>query len=541
MPDVAAISRAEQPRIFPGRASAGQIAFCLVLGLFAALCLWTLDLYPTVWFDEVEIVSAARSAFPGPPSMSTLEISDGSRPTTFTWAHALVMQPFFQAFGLSPTAARLSGLLGGLLAVVLLRLFLRQMGVRPAIATIVALLMLTDALFAASLRSGRADTLAFCWALVALLLIARANYERRPPALMACAGACSAASLLTWPSAAFLLPLIAVPLMLTPGARSPRGLLRNLLILSLSGGLVLAVAALAAFWPQTLEMFLATQRSWAVAYEGLGLDHPTFIGELMRIYQPQPWMLMLFAYALLLAVRFPSWPSLGAAWALGVALLAIAISLPYVWRYLYALPAILLALALGSEALLRYLEEHGRIGLARLCLAALLLCVIFNFVSTPVSVPLMVVALPREQRAAREYSRAEAALDRKVAAGERVFSLYSAFYAVENAGGHCITRFHIVRGNGILSPAYQAYQVQPVDGYYQILDDDPAAIDFLRTLDVIVAPYQTASARELVSADRTVRFGKVAELPDYLGSPRSEGPEGFWDVPYSFAVFRRLR
>lgn len=517
--------------------SAEQLAFIGVLALYAALALWTLDLYPTVWFDEVEIVSAARSAFPGPPSPATVELSDGSRPTTFTWAHALVMQPFFQAFGLSPTAARLSSLIGGLLAVVLLRSVLSQLGTRPFFAAIVALFLLTDGVFRLSVSGARAEGWAFAWAFASILVAARACAGKRSPALMACAGVCTAASLLTWPTAALLVPLVVIPLTRTPGARSPQVLVRNLLILGLACGMTLALATLASFWPQPVERLIATQRALSVAYSGLGGDNPGFFAELVRLYLPQVWMLTLFAYALLLAVRLPSWPILGAIWALGVALLAVALSFPYIWRYLYVLPSALVVLALGSEALVQSLEKRRRVGLVNLYLATLIACLASNFVSPPVIGP----AFSWEQRAARDYARVESALNGKVLAGERVFGIHSAFYAVQNAGGRLISRFHIMHSDGTLSGPYQAYRVREGDSVRQILSDEPEVIDFLRTIDVIVAPYQTASASELVSADRTVRFEKVGELPDYLDSPRSEGLEGFWDVPYSFAVFRRLK
>jgi hypothetical protein len=520
------------------RISAWQVGFYLLLGLFAGLSIWTLDLYPTVWFDEVEIVSAANSAFPGAPSPGTLEMSDGSRPTTLAWTHALVMRPFLAVFGLSPTATRLCSLVGGLLAVILLRWVLRQLGTRESIATTVSLLLATDMLFLATLRGARAETWAFSWALAAMLLIARANAGRWSPALMACAGVCAAASLLTWPSAVLLMPLVAVPLLLTPGARSPGFLARNLLVFGLSGGAVLAVAAVATFWPQPLERLLATQRALSVSYTGLDGPRPNFLAQLVGQYRPQLWMLPLFAFGLYLALRFATRPVVAAVAALGLTLVAVAVSLPYPWRFAYALPSAMIILALGFEALFQYHEKHGGIGVVRLFQAVLLACFAGNLMSIQGPLPLALSVW--DQRAARDYAQVEAALKGKVEPGERVFGVTAAFYAVENSGGHIITRFHAVRADGTLSTAYLAHQVRLVGGLYQILDDEPAAIAFLRTIDVIVAPFQTASASELVSADRTVRFAKVAELPALLGHPQTEGPDGFWELPYCFAVFRRV-
>jgi hypothetical protein len=495
------------------RISAWQIAFYLLLVLFAGLSIWTLDLYPTVWFDEVEIVSAASSAFPGPPSPGTLEVSDGSRPTTFAWVHALVMRPFLAVFGLSPTASRLCSLVGGILAVILLRLVLMQLGIRPAIAAIVPLLLLTDVLFSGSLRSGRADTWAFVWVFAAMLLITKANSGRCSPALMAGAGVCAAASLMTWPTAALLMPLIAVPLTRTPGSRLPGVLARNLLFLGLSGGIVLAVAAVATFWPQPLERLLATQRAWSVSYTGLGLDRPTFLAQLIGQYLIQIWMPAMFTFGLYLAFRFAAWPALTAMGALSLTLIAVAASYPYPWRFLYALPSALIVLALGFEALLQYHERHGGTGIAKFFRVALLACLAGNLASSQGPWPLAVAVWG--ERAARDYAQVEAALKGMVQPGERVFGVNSAFYAVENSGAHLITRFHIVGTDGTLSAAYQANQVHSVDGTYQILDGEPAAIAFLHTIDVVVAPYLTAPATGLVSADRTIRFTKVAELPAF--------------------------
>jgi hypothetical protein len=520
------------------RISPWQLGFYLLLGLFAGLTIWTLDLYPTVWFDEVEIVSAASSAFPGPPSPGTLEVSDGSRPTTLAWVHALVMRPFLVVFGLSPTATRLCSLVGGLLAVILLRMVLARLGIRPAIAAIVPLLLLTDVLFSGSLRSGRADTWAFVWVLVAMLLITKANSGRCSPALMAGAGVCAAASLMTWPTAALLIPLIAVPLTRTPGSRLPGVLARNLLILGLSGGIVLAVAAVATFWPQPLERLLATQRAWSVSYTGLGLIRSAFMAQLVGPYLIQPWMPAMFTFGLYLAFRFAAWPVLTAVGTLSLALIAVAVSYPYPWRILYALPPALVVLALGFEALLQFHERHGGRGIAQFFQVALLAGLAGSYAYSQGPWPLAVAVWG--ERAARDYAQVEAALDGKVESGERVFGVNAAYYAVESLGGHLVTRFHVVLADGTLSTAYQANQVRVIEGTYQILDNEPASIAFLRTIDVVIAPYLTAPATEMVSADRTIRFTKVAELPAFLGHPRTEGPDGLWELPYCFAVFHRV-
>ena len=70
------------------------------------------------------------------------------------------------------------------------------------------------------------------------------------------------------------------------------------------------------------------------------------------------------------------------------------------------------------------------------------------------------------------------------------------------------------------------------------MDDNPACIDFLRTVDWVVAPYETIGASALISADRAVVFDKVAELPPVETQWRGLGSSA---EGYSFVLFRRVK
>lgn len=503
--------------------------FIIFLLLYFALSLWTLGLTPTVWEDEVALIAMAISDFPGPPYISTIE---GIQSTYFNWTYYLIMQLFLKIFGVAPTAGRLLSLLAGLLATIIFRAILLRLSVRPLIATSIALLLLTDSAFSQSLRGARADPLSIAFALAAVFFMVKAELSQHPKVLVSLASILIVASLSTWPTSPLVLILIPASLLWSPSYRSKRIIGRNLLWLAITGSLIAGALVFISLWPEPSKKLRAFQTAASISQGVFSHSSPWSIPmDIMKIYSRQPWMAFAFGFSLVLSIRFRSWRGLSSLIAVILPFGIIACTGFYVWRYVYILPGLLFLMAFVSEDLVSWLENRQMLHWKRICTGLLILCVFGSFVVEPCAR----TAFAFIQRDYRNYQRVEKALEGLIKPGDRVFGLPQAFYAVEQQGGHMVIWFCTSHKGRLVT--YHGPQVKPIDSRaWQLLDDNPAAISFLGTIDLVVASYETVEASELNSKDGSIRFTKVGDLPPLGGRsgrffPMAKG--------YSFAVFRR--
>lgn len=503
--------------------------------LHFSLSLWILPFSRPAWMDEVMIISSALNTFPEPPSMSVVQLSNGVKPYSFLWGHSLVVRPFLAIFGVSLTAARLPILLSHLIATFLLWYILQSLSIRPILALTTALLFMTDSIISRSMYSARADILVFVWTFASILLIVRSAKVARPMFLISLVGVCVTIALATWPSAPLVLGLIPVSLLWIPGYRASRSLLTHLFWLGLSALISLSILLLLSLWPD----FQGRIASFSAAVSWLPEQPVTSVADFIQrlasqFYVRQPWMYGITVLAIVLTLIFRSWRGLTClALALPV-LLITAFTHLYHFRYIYVIPIILFMLAFSSEKLLDWFNSHHHYHWQKWHYAFLILCVIGNF-SVEIVLRAVVVSIHKE---AFNYERVENFLNDVLQPGDRVFGDFPLFYAVESRGGHLISWFRVIHEDKGIS--YEAIPVQQagLSEKTQVLTADPACIDFLQSIDIVAIRYDEQAANDLSSADGSVRFAKVSELPptrspwaDIVRQP---------DRGYDFILYRRI-
>lgn len=515
--------------------------FYSIIGVYLVLSLATLTTAPTVWVDEVMVVSVAHSFPAYPPDMGVVELSTGMRPYLFIWTYWLLMQPFLTVFGLTPVAARLLPLLAGLITTILMRHTLIRLAVRPSLATIISLLFLTDAAFALSVRGGRADTIALAWAFSAILLLVHASAAAHPKKWLIGAGVCITASFASWTSSVLALLLVPVSLLWFPHMRAPRVLVRYIFWIAVSAGVVLALLVCLSLCPDTAERLasFAAPFSWAHARTA------STLGELFQriaaFYAHQPWMMLAWAGMIIMSLVCRSWRNMTSLGCVLIALWVAASTDFHHARYVYILPALFLTLAFSSEMLLRWLEQRRYRQIKIAYMGFLVLCLAGNFAVEPGA--RSVVALIQHE--VRDYGRVETFAREHIVAGERVFGDFPMYYAVEHQDAQLIAMFRLVETEGTMSlHADDTRTYRPdslalagLSGTQPIMDDRPATRTFLQSIDVIILPYDTVGVQELVSADDSVRFVQEATLPPLSHSLEHIIPSS--GKGYSFVLFRR--
>lgn len=518
-----------------------KIWFYIGIGIYLVLSLATLTTAPTVWVDEVMVVSVAHSFPAYPPDMDVVELSTGMRPYLFIWTYWLLMQPFLFVFGLTPVAARLLPLLAGFLTTILMRHILIRLAVRPSLATIISLLFLTDAAFALSVRGGRADTIALAWTFLAILLLVYASAAAHPQKWLILVGVCMTVSFASWTSSVLALLLVPVSLLWFPKMRVPRVLVRSVFWIAFAASVVLALLACLSLCPNIAERLasFAAPFSWAHARTA------STLGELFQriavFYARQPWMILVWAGMIIMSLVFRSWRSVTS---LGCALIALWVAASTDFhhaRYTYILPALCFTLAFSSESLLRWLEQRRHRWGTIAYLGFLTVCLTGNGAIEPVA--RSVVALIQHE--ARDYGRVETFAREHIVAGDRVFGDFPIYYAVKHQGAHLIGMFRLVETTDTISlHADDTRTYRPdslalagLSGTQPIMDDRPATRAFLQSIDVIILPYDTVGVQELVSADNSVRFVQEATLPPVSHPLEHIIPSS--GKGYSFVLFRK--
>jgi len=225
----------------------------LLLAVYLLATFATMPFFRAYWQDEVQIVDWGRViAHPESDWAATWDVHD-NRPV-YLISHLGILLQYHSAriFG-GPAGARLSGVVGGLFAFVMILRLLRRLGLGRILVFILGLVFLLDPHFCGSYRGGRVDSWAIGFLLLSALLYVD-RYERAPFALLA--GASAAVGAMFWPSAVLLLPL--------PFALAHRRAERPAWGAALRGGMLFGVGLAA-----TLALLLATHPRARIAVDDL--------------------------------------------------------------------------------------------------------------------------------------------------------------------------------------------------------------------------------------------------------------------------------
>lgn len=167
----------------------------------------TLEVSPTMWQDEVQLVDMGRATLASPPSTWSITAGADGKPRTFVSFVGPVMQEMaFRATFPWSWGPRLWSLSGAVIAGWGMLVWLRRRGTSIGPAMLLAAAFLVDPMFVQSYRGARVDSWAMAsvlWGLVTLRAAA-IRADRRGDATGFLAGSLFGVACMTWPSAALL-------------------------------------------------------------------------------------------------------------------------------------------------------------------------------------------------------------------------------------------------------------------------------------------------------------------------------------------------
>ena len=306
----------------------------LVLACFAGVHLVTLTISPPVWQDEVQIVDLGRSVLTPDPTWSMSWTAQQRPVAPINYLGPVVQEAAYRLLAPSVAGPRLSTLLGALLVACLAWRWLCARGVSAGPALVLASALLLDPVFVQGYRGARVD----CWA-IAIVLSACTLLRRGgdvPSSLrLALVGGLALAALFVWPTAIYLLPLLAAELIQSnPGVLTPSRLSLRAWLALAGGGLValsLCLLPIAGLLPGMVGDILVSQSANTSASSPS--DYlPKAVWNLVYSFQLSPFLPL--AAALVAGMR-------GNRVLAGALIVAVAGMLPthmYVHRAVYLLP-----------------------------------------------------------------------------------------------------------------------------------------------------------------------------------------------------------
>ena len=330
-----------------------------MLKLWVGLVLATIAMHatthgwsPVYWRDEVQILDFGRSLVFEPATTWSINwLPDGRPAATYGYLGPALQEGVYRMAGFEAWAPRLTSVLGGAAAATALLLWLWARGVGAYASLLGGALLLVDPVLVQSSRGGRVDGWAIAAALGSAWMFRRASAGHgRTFAIAGVSGALAAAAPFIWPTG--VATLVAVGLEWVQ-ARRVRGFAA--LVAAFTAGALVAGGVLAGVY------VLLQGNPMAQADVALGAQFvmgewrgpaemiPIVLDALMR--SPGIWLIGA------VAVMTPSARPLAAA--AGVALLILAPTRLYGYRFLYALP---LAAAAGAALFPSRTElvERGR-------------------------------------------------------------------------------------------------------------------------------------------------------------------------------------
>ena len=189
----------------------------LVTATFLVCCIHLLTVreYPSAWFDEIEILEMGRfSMFDVKPdwSVNLLPMSDGSLSSPYPYFHYLagaVLESLYRLTG-GFVCGRIFMFLSLPFCTFALLAYLRNKGIKPLVACVVAGMFLVDPNLTICARWYRPDLWCMTMIFFALTLIMRSRASQHPTLLLFTSGMLAVTSLFFWITSLLLLPLVLV-------------------------------------------------------------------------------------------------------------------------------------------------------------------------------------------------------------------------------------------------------------------------------------------------------------------------------------------
>jgi hypothetical protein len=312
--------------------------------LLATAHVATLTISPLPWQDEAQIVDLGR-AFLDPSTGWSINWLPADRPVAWLqYLGAVLQETAYQLFAPSIAGPRLASLAGAVAASWLALVWLRHRGVEGRIAVAMASLLLLDPLFTQSYRGARVDSWVIACALAACVLLRRSAASPRAGLQVAGAAALMVVAFFIWPSAAYLIPLVAAEFLSV--ARRPAELPSRILAagLGVCAGVAVCILPLAGRLPDVI----ADLSYSADQYYG---NYPLLLRMLGGLRATPDAFVLSPVLPLLAIVGAKYSPVMSAA-----AVVTLATMVPgniYVFRVIYLLPA-LIAVAADAAAATKY-------------------------------------------------------------------------------------------------------------------------------------------------------------------------------------------
>lgn len=141
--------------------------FLWISGVFLAFSIVLMMRSPTVWMDEVQIVDYARTQFKANTDWSVSCQADGTPKHSLSAVGSAYLQMFFLPFGISLPVVRSVAILNGILLGWSFYFLLRALDLAPRWAAWLGLALVADRVFNQSVRGARLDSIACAATLVA--------------------------------------------------------------------------------------------------------------------------------------------------------------------------------------------------------------------------------------------------------------------------------------------------------------------------------------------------------------------------------------
>ncbi len=357
-------------------------AFAAITFFVAGIHILTVAEYPAAWFDEIEIIEMGRfSIFDVKPewSVNLLPVSNGSLVPPYPYFHYLAGAALEMLYRLTGgfICGRIFMLLSLPCCAFALLAYLREKGIRPMVAFIVAGMFLVDSNATICAHWYRPDLWCMTTIFLALTLIIRSRTSSRPMFLLFASGALTAMSLFFWITSVLLVPLVLLEFWLAYRKKcsaDPRiRVLPRFFILS-AGGIVMTAILLVPLFnyiPEIISQYLSISEVGTIATTS---DAPLSallgrIGDFIKIAFRSPFTWFAATMGAFISRRHLSHAVLFA----GVVTFIVATRV-YHLRMVYLMPYLFLFTAIAAERLIR----SGTRIVARLSKAYLAFALVFG-------------------------------------------------------------------------------------------------------------------------------------------------------------------
>lgn len=310
----------------------------------------SLTLTKHIWQDEVQILEFGRVLFPGADLSHSMawKIEESRAAMSLSYLGPALQEVAYRIFAPAIIGARVSAIIGGIVASGAMLAWLVSVGVMRPIALACSLVLLWDPIFVEGYRGARVDSWCIAFVVIGLLLISVGRKARAPSYWPSwwelSAGIAIAISGLIWVSAVLLLPLVALQC-LYKSPCGPQGSIGRRVAGLIWVGVFAAIFCALLLWP--VASFLHAVLSDNNSLIERRVTAPTnWRGLVEPFLTRSPWLPLC---AVIGIIYMRAW---GLMLAFVAALSAVLLTGAYSHRNVYLLPYLLLAVATSASCFL---------------------------------------------------------------------------------------------------------------------------------------------------------------------------------------------